>query len=158
MANYYTKFTFAFDVGAENVEAAGRLAQEMRDAPEKFGLDFFQVDIQPRATEAAPGALLVDDDAGSDLYGAIAFVKECGKRFGLTGTVEFQFANDCDKARPDVYGGGAVSVDLATGEELYLNTSEALELMRHPEFQETFRQMLQDVRDKSAEGGAPSPA
>lgn len=153
MANYYTKFAFAFDVGVENVDRAMKIAEDMRDEPEKFGLDSFSVDVAPSQTQ---GAIKVDDDTNSDLDGAVAFIRECGKQLELTGIVEFKYANDCDAARFDAYGGGAVSIDLATGETLLLDTSEALEIMRHPEFQETFRQMLQDVRDEKSND--PSPA
>jgi hypothetical protein len=121
MANYYSHYSVMFNPGPENITQALSLAAEMREDPEKFGLDYFNVEI-----EEQDGELWLNDDASNDTEGAISFVKECAKLFNLKGLWGFQYCNWCDKPRLDGYGGGVVVVNLETGEVQWMDTGNVL--------------------------------
>ncbi|MBV8972408.1 MAG: hypothetical protein JO290_08985 [Sphingomonadaceae bacterium] len=111
MANYYTHFSCAFDVGsAENATAALALLDELRDDPDNDDPPYgFDAEVDP----ANPSALLISDgDAQGDPEHVIAFVLACATAFNLTGRWGFVWGLTCSRHQLDGFGGGAQLIDL----------------------------------------------
>lgn len=122
MADHYTQYSVYFDPGKDNVEAAFDLAMEINDEPEKFGLEYAYICAQRQ-----DDVLWVSDDAGSgDVEAVMVWVRECGKRFKLTGRWGFEWANTCSKPRVGEFGGGVAVIDFDKDEEEILSTGHVL--------------------------------
>lgn len=118
MADYFTHFSWMFDVGsADNAAHAGairrRQADEL-DAAEGCGLGF-EIEID---AANGPGALWISSDGHGEPEHVIAFVLACAEAFGLTGRWGFSWALTCSKPRLDGFGGGAQVLDLGARKSL----------------------------------------
>ena len=110
MADYFTQFSCALDVGsANNAVAALDLLDTMRDAPDTDNPpDGFDAEVDPGHLTW----VIMTDGGQGDPEDVIAFVLRCAEAFGLTGRWGFTWALTCSKPRLDGFGGGAQLIDL----------------------------------------------
>ena len=127
MADYFTQFSCALDVGTpENAARALDLYNACSEgaASEDAAYGGFALSILP---EEGGATLCMHDEGSGDPERVIQFVKRCAAEFHLTGLWGFQYANVCSKSRLDGFGGGAHVLDLASGETIaWISTDEWL--------------------------------
>lgn len=116
MAEYYTQFSCAFDVGsAENAAHALVLLDELCDPKADDPPLGFEADLDP----ARLGVLLItDEDGQGDPEHVIRFALACAEAFDLRGRWGFTWALSCSKPRLDGFGGGAQLLDLGARKSL----------------------------------------
>ena len=116
MATYTTLFACTLPLGsADNARTALDLylefADELRAEDEPVA---FEVRLDPEGEDTE---LTLSSGAGSgDPDQVMAFVGRCGPALGLSGRWGFTWAETGDQDCPDGFGGGAVVLDLASGE------------------------------------------
>lgn len=116
MAAYMTLFACTLPLdSADNARPALDLyllfAEELRAEGEPVA---FEVRLDP---EGDGTELILSSGAGSgDPDQVMAFVGRCGPALGLSGRWGFTWAETGDQDCPDGFGGGAVVLDLASGE------------------------------------------
>ena len=116
MATYTTLFACSLPLGsADNARTALDLylefTDELRAEDEPVA---FEVRLDP---ESEGTELILSSGAGSgDPDQVMAFVGRCGPALGLSGRWGFTWAETGDQDCPDGFGGGAVVLDLASGE------------------------------------------
>ncbi len=116
MADYTTLFACSLPLGsADNARTALDLylmfADELRAEGEPVAFDV-RLDPESNGIE-----LILSSSAGSgDPDQVMAFVGRCGPRLGLGGHWGFAWAETGGQDRPDGFGGGAVILNLATGD------------------------------------------
>lgn len=139
MANYYTHFSFFVRLPNEAAQAyALNLFEQANDIyqGEEPKADFptellphtedWSFEIEPNAREGQPALWLHSENGGIDAV--CAFVQHLLQKFTPDQVVTFEWSNDCDKPRPDAYGGGAVIITateikaMSTNQWLYDNT------------------------------------
>lgn len=126
MANYYTQFSTALDVGTvQNALLALGLFHKEPETDDDIDWSCgFNLSL-----DATPGSstLYLEDGGAGDLETLIAFVIHCAEVFDLKGVWGFEYANTCSKARLDGFGGGAHAIDLQKRETIaWLSTFEWL--------------------------------
>ena len=116
MAAYTTLFSCTLPLGsADNARTALDLylvfTDRLRAEEEPVAFEV-RVDAESDGTE-----LILSSGAGSgDPDQVMAFVGQCGPALGLNGRWGFTWAETGDQDCPDGFGGGAVVLDLASGE------------------------------------------
>ena len=118
MADYFTHFSCALDVvTADNAARALELYRHFSDKLEiEEQTPGFVLVTTP--TDGQPGLLWIYDDDTGDTDHVLAFVSELVPLLGLTGLWGFEWSHTCSKPRPGAFGGGALVIDLASGETL----------------------------------------
>ena len=119
MADYFTHFSCALDVvTADNAARALDLYRHFSDELEIDGpTPGFDLVATPTAEQ--PALLWIyDDNASGDTDHVLAFVSKLGPMLGITGLWGFEWSHTCSKPRLDAFGGGALVIDLASGETL----------------------------------------
>jgi hypothetical protein len=140
MANYYTHFSCAFDVGSiENVEKAMAIFNGMKAAVEKgdegdpqFADASCNFECEPMggvhgALETEQTLLWIHDEESGSPGDVLEFVERCRKELKLKGSWGFCWSDDCSKPRMDAFGGGAAVVNLRTGRLRTMSTHQWLE-------------------------------
>ena len=117
MADYFTQFSVMFPLGAStNVERALALFREMEDQLDRD--EGTSIGFTAESVDEDPAALWLYSDGHGEPEHVIAFARQCGEAFGLTGRWGFCWALSCSRTRLDGFGGGAHVLDLATGETI----------------------------------------
>ena len=117
MADYFTQFSVMFPVGGNtNVEAALALYREFEEQLDRD--DGTSIGFTAEAVEDDPASLWLYSDGHGEPEHVIAFAKQCGEAFGLSGRWGFCWALSCSRTRLDGFGGGAHVLDLATGDTI----------------------------------------
>lgn len=128
MANYYTQFAAYMRIGKDNIKLARDLMLEMANAEEIAPAFELRVDDDENT-------IYLDDDGVGNYDDVINFARELFKRIGgkvvLPDALDatrwgFEWANICDKPRRNAFGGGAWAIDLITGAERIISTSNFL--------------------------------
>lgn len=130
MADYTTHFSTILDVRTpENVDRALALYADLaREIEEDDGTNLnFVLDFQPDGPGSAEKTTLwiYGGDYGDPRH-VITFVQRCAEAFALDGRWGFVWSHDCSKPRLDGFGGGAVVIDLATGQSETIDVSNWL--------------------------------
>jgi hypothetical protein len=141
MANNYTQFSFAFKVKglkakawiektidklvkASNDEEADEEILEMFPDWEDYLDVGFRTEMEPVASarDGKPNLfeLIIFSEESGNVDHAANFVQAILSRFDPKGKVGFQWADTCDKMRPDQFGGGACVV--TAEKQKWLNT------------------------------------
>jgi hypothetical protein len=143
MADYYINFSFIVELPTEAarsyaIDLAAKaaaydwddkedwadfpvtLAQDLRD------LGFVEWYFETEETEN--GVWVHAYDGGDGPETACVFVKHLLQEFNPDGRVDFQWACDCSKAQPDVFGGGAAIVTAREFKTLWTNEWVAKQL------------------------------
>lgn len=118
MADYFTHFSCLLAVGTpDNAAKAVALYQTLcNQNDEDGGGDVgFQLEVQPDADGAS---LWIHDDGNGDPDHVAAFVQRLAEELDLTGVFGFEWANACSRPRLEAFGGGAMFIDLASGDIL----------------------------------------
>lgn len=127
MSNNYTQFSFAFKVKGLKAKAwIDRLVDKLVKASNEEKVDEeileifpdwedyldvgFRTEMEPSAGEKNQFDLIVFCDESGNVDHAANFVQAILQRFDPKGKVGFQWADTCDKMRPDQFGGGACVV------------------------------------------------
>ncbi|NBZ89236.1 hypothetical protein [Stagnihabitans tardus] len=128
MADYYTHFSCALDVGspekaarALDLHARLRAEDEASGHPEHGGFAL--------ALQDGPGTsvLWFHDDSQGDVEGLIAFVLRLASEIDLTGLWGFSYALTCSRPRLEAFGGGAHVIDLGARKSIgWVSTHEWL--------------------------------
>ena len=151
MADYFTQFSCAFDLGsADRATAALALLDTMRDEPDDQDSPYgFEAVINL----ASPGVLYISDgDGQGDPEHVIAFVLACAEAFELTGRWGFTWALTCSRHRLDGFGGGAQLIDLRARRSLaWLDCEHWLQGALDPAFDADTR-----VAQSALPGGVPA--
>ena len=115
MADYFTQFSCALDVGsADAATRALQVLDDLRDNDDEPP-NGFEVEADPRH----PGTLFITDDGGQgEPEHVICFVLACAKALDLSGRWGFAWALTCSRARLDGFGGGAHLIDLGARKTL----------------------------------------
>ena len=119
MADYFTHFSCTLDVvTADNAARALELYRQFSDELEiEEQTPGFDLVATPTAKQ--PALLWIyDDNASGDTDHVLAFVSKLGPMLGITGLWGFEWAHTCSRPRLDAFGGGALVIDLASGETL----------------------------------------
>jgi hypothetical protein len=119
MADYFTHFSCTLDVVTlDNAVRALELYRNFRDELETEGqTPGFALVAAPTAEQLAL-LWIYDGNASGDTDHVLAFVSKLGPMLGLTGLWGFEWAHTCSKPCLDAFGGGALVIDLASGETL----------------------------------------
>jgi hypothetical protein len=142
MANNYTQFSFAFNVkglkakawidqminklvNASNNETADEEILELFPDWEDYQDVGFRTEMVPAPGKKTQFELCVFAEESGNVDHAANFVKAILFRFDPKGKVGFQWADTCDKPRPNEFGGGAIVVT-ATSKK-FMNTYQWLE-------------------------------
>ena len=151
MADYFTQFSCAFDLGsADRATAALALLDTMRDEPDDQDSPYgFEAVINL----ASPGVLYISNgDGQGDPEHVIAFVLACAEAFELTGRWGFTWALTCSRHRLDGFGGGAQLIDLRARRSLaWLDCEHWLQGALDPAFDPDTR-----VAQSALPGGVPA--
>jgi hypothetical protein len=114
MADYFTHFSCALDVvTADNAARALELYRHFHDE--------LEIELQMPGfalTAEQPALLWIYDNGCGDTDHVRAFVSKLGPMLGITGLWGFEWSHTCSKPRLDAFGGGALVIDLASGETL----------------------------------------
>lgn len=118
MADYMTLFATELDVRTpENLLRARQLYEETPEASdnETAFRDGFDLNLDEH-----PGVsrLRISASQSGDAGAVIRFVRRCAQEFGLTGPWGFEWAHVCSKPMLHSFGGGALVLDLTTGDTL----------------------------------------
>jgi hypothetical protein len=118
MADYFTHFSCALDVvTADNAARALELYRQFSDELEiEEQTPGFALVAIPTAEQ--PALLWICDDDSGDTDHVLAFVSKLGPALGITGLWGFEWAHTCSRPRLEAFGGGALVIDLASGETL----------------------------------------
>lgn len=121
MADYYTQFSSVLPVQTKaNVEKAIELFIRLVRDDNPCADGFF---VEPFGDAAI---WIHAEDFGSP-DNAEQFVSQLAKEITLKGKWGFEWANTCSKPRPDSFSGGALVIDLSTGDTVaWTNTSQWL--------------------------------
>lgn len=142
MANNYTQFSFAFKVKGIKAKAwiekmIDKLVKASNDekADEEILALFpdwedyqdvgFRTEMEPAAGKKNQWELIVFSEESGNVDHAANFVQAILQRFDPKGKVGFQWADTCDKMRPDQFGGGAAVVTATSTK--FLSTYQWLE-------------------------------
>jgi hypothetical protein len=142
MANNYTQFSFAFKVKGLKAKAwiektIDKLVKASNDeeADEEILALFpdwedyqdvgFRTEMEPVAGKKNQWELIIFSEESGNVDHAANFVQAILFRFDPKGKVGFQWADTCDKMRPDQFGGGAVAV--TANSKKWINTHQWLE-------------------------------
>lgn len=128
MADYFTQFSCVLDLGTQDNAARAlalydQLAAELEESDDAhIG---FLVSITP---EPGGAQLWICSDESGDPDHVARFVCRCAEAFQLKGRWGFQWAHSCSKPRLDGFGGGALLIDLTSGETIAsLDTGDRLD-------------------------------
>jgi hypothetical protein len=127
VADYFTLFSCTLDVvTADNAARALELYRHSRDELEIAGeTPGFALVATPTAEK--PGLLGLYDTKLVSLDNVLTFVSKLGPMLGITGLWGFEWSHTCSKPDLDGFGGGAIVIDLASGETLgTISTNEWL--------------------------------
>ena len=119
MADYFTHFSCELDVvttdnAARALELYRQFSDELEIEEQTPGFD-----LVATPTAEQPALLWIcDDNASGDTDHVLAFVSKLGPMLGITGLWGFEWAHTCSKPRLEAFGGGALVIDLASGETL----------------------------------------
>lgn len=136
MADYFTNFSVALPLKAEQRQYAVQIAEqavahrnEDQHLPESFPAELkTETEGWYFETEAdEEGIWLHSQYGGQD--SACAFIQHLLQKFDFAPTVAFEWSHDCSPPRTDAYGGGAAFIT-ATEIETF-TTSEWLQTMEH---------------------------
>jgi hypothetical protein len=119
MADYFTHFSCTLDVlTADNAARAFELYRHFSDELEtEEQTPGFNLVATPTAEQ--PALLWIyDDNASGDTDHVLAFVSKLGPMLGITGLWGFEWSHTCSRPRLEAFGGGALVIDLASGETL----------------------------------------
>ena len=127
MADYFTHFSCALDV--VTLDNAARALELYRHFTDELDIDGqmpgFALFAAPTAGQ--PALLWIYDNGSGDTDHVLAFVSKLGPALGITGLWGFEWSHSCSKPRLDAFGGGALVIDLASGETLgTISTNEWL--------------------------------
>jgi len=142
MANNYTQFSFAFKVKGLKAKAwiektIDKLVKASNDeqADEEILALFpdwedyldvgFRTEMEPSAGKKNQFDLIIFSEESGNVDHAANFVQAILQRFDPKGKVGFQWADTCDKMRPDQFGGGAAVVTATSTK--FLSTFQWLE-------------------------------
>jgi hypothetical protein len=116
MADYFTHFSCVLDVvTARNAARALELYKNTPADDDGFSLsDGFLLSLNG---ESGSQLWIYDDPTGNPER-VIEFVLLCAEQFDLKGLWGFEWAHTCSRPRIGAFGGGALLIDLATGETL----------------------------------------
>ena len=90
-----------------------REMEEQLDRDEGTSIGFTAESVDEDST-----ALWLYSDGHGEPEHVIALAEQCGEAFGLAGRWGFCWALSCSRARLDGLGGGAQTLDLATGKTI----------------------------------------
>jgi hypothetical protein len=116
MVDHYTHFSCTLDVGTgDNAARALDLYQGLRSQLEihQQSADF---KLQLYDNPGTPSLLWIYEETYGNTDQVVAFVSELGPMLGLTGLWGFEWAHTCSRPCAEAFGGGALVMDLATGE------------------------------------------
>jgi hypothetical protein len=118
MADYFTHFSCTLDVvTADNAARALELHRQFSDELDEEQTPRFDLVATP--TGEQPGLLWIyDGNASGDTDHVLAFVSKLGPMLGITGLWGFEWSHTCSRPRLGAFGGGALVIDLASGETL----------------------------------------
>ncbi|MDC9823282.1 hypothetical protein PRN20_06025 [Devosia sp. ZB163] len=116
MAEYPLRFSVALDTGtaANAAEAIALYAALASTVAEDFIAPGFVVGPHPALRSST--IWIHDLNGRGDPERVVTFVTRCAELFGLEGKWGFQWANTCSEPLLDAFGGGALVLNLATGE------------------------------------------
>jgi hypothetical protein len=121
MADHLTLFAAELDVRTpENLLRARQIYGEPL-APSDNGSAFrdgFALSVDEHASECR---LRISASQSGDTGAVIRFIRRCAQEFGLTGPWGFEWAHVCSKPMLHSFGGGALVLDLTTGDTLAWN-------------------------------------
>lgn len=118
MADHATLFAVSLDVGSrENLVRARQIYGEAPENPDSEipFLGGFQLDVEGAAHNTA---LRISATQFGDTGAVIRFVRRCAEEFSLVGSWGFEWAHTSSSPILHSFGGGALVLDLATGETL----------------------------------------
>lgn len=121
MADYLTLFATELDVRVPaNLLRARQFYEESPETSDnetafRDGFDL-NVDEHPGLSR-----LRISASQSGDTGAVIRFVRRCAREFGLAGPWGFEWAHVCTKPMLHSFGGGALVLDLATGDTLAWN-------------------------------------
>lgn len=119
MATYYTRFACVLPLGtSENVACARAAFAAYERALATNDEDVPAFCVVETTGDAGPELLITSGEGSGDPDQVAAFVGLVGRSCGLAGPWGFVWGYSCDRNRTDGFGGGAVVLDLATGEIL----------------------------------------
>ncbi|MET3927500.1 hypothetical protein [Devosia sp. 2618] len=121
MADHLTLFATELDVRfPANLLRARQFYRESPEASdnETAFRDGFDLNV-----DECPGEyrLRISASQSGDTGAVIRFVRRCAQEFGLTGPWGFEWAHVCTKPMLHSFGGGALVLDLTTGDTLAWN-------------------------------------
>jgi hypothetical protein len=113
MANNYLQFSETLNLGSsKKVDQAlkeyDEWAEKLFDGDEDVGFEM------GRSDEA--GYVWLSAEEGGDVEQAVGFVKKLAEKFDLEGLWSLTWAEWCSQPRVGEFGGGAVVLNLKTGE------------------------------------------
>ena len=121
MADHLTLFATELDVRTpENLLRARQIYEETPEHSDN-GAAFregFDLNVDEQASECR---LRISASPSGDTGAVIRFVRRCAQEFGLTGPWGFEWAHVCSKPMLHSFGGGALVLDLTTGDTLAWN-------------------------------------
>ena len=126
MADYFTQFSCALDVGTPD-KAVAALDLVLRLRAEEEGADDPTFSGFALSLQDGPGSSVLwfhDDDGQGDVEGAIRFVLRLAEELDLIGLWGFQYALTCSRPRLDAFGGGAHVLDLGARKSVGWTSSQ----------------------------------
>lgn len=118
MADHVTLFATELDLRSrENLVRARQIYLEIREDAENENLfrTGFELGIDANAETTC---LRISATQSGDAQGLLHFVRRCAKEFGLTGPWGFEWAHSSSTPIQHGFGGGALVLDLASGDTL----------------------------------------
>jgi hypothetical protein len=116
MANYHTRFACLLELhSAENVSRAMAVFATCETALEE-GVETTDFEVSNDPEMDGTDLLITSGDGSGDPNQVADFVGRVGQACGLRGHWGFVWAITCDRNRVDAFGGGALVIDLGTGE------------------------------------------
>jgi hypothetical protein len=127
MANYYTNFCAPLNFPSAAAAAAAIAAYEaVRDVLDADLVSMGFNLVADAGDETGCGLLVTDQDGSADLESVEKFVLGYGREYQLTGSFVLQWADICDRHRPDSFGGGVLFIDLEAGATKLFTSTNAL--------------------------------
>lgn len=121
MAEYFTQFSATLNLGNEQAAAT---AQALYDDMMERGVDPNSPDdttpefdlVMQVEDDGTPLAWFTQGDGQGNIDHVTVFVQELSRLISMTGRWGFTWSHSCSKPRVHAFGGGAVIVDMETGE------------------------------------------
>lgn len=124
MAQNYLQFSCSLSLGdnEQSIKATSiyETMLEKRNNSTEDTLDFAL-----EADDSNPGELWIYANESGNPDDVIEFIAQCSKELSLSGFWGFSWAFTCSKPRLNEFGGGAVVIDLSTGEVVSLLDSNS---------------------------------